>query len=149
MAKKKTTRKKTGRPLAKIDPTTVEGLAKIGCTVEEIAAFVGCVKSTISTRFQTELCRGREHLNMSIRRQLYERMKVSDRVLMHVADRYLGPIGQTDTATLAALYSDPRIKSHLANGNGKANGSNGTAIVAGRRNGQPNGVPKRSNGQHG
>jgi hypothetical protein len=50
-----------------IPPDKVEYLAKIGCTVQEIADLYGCAKSTISTRFRTELAKGRADMKRRLR----------------------------------------------------------------------------------
>lgn len=127
---------KPGRPKADVDPDLVEGLAKLGCTVKEIATLVGCSKDVLERRFQGEMKRGRQTLSMSIRRALVAKLDVSDRVLIHCADRYLGVVGEEPDKNDAVYDLLAKRLEAMHGGNGQ-----GQFPIGGLR--KSNGVPPR------
>jgi hypothetical protein len=58
---------KTGRPLAKIDPRVVEGMASVGASNLEIAEFVGVGEETIRRRFGGILTKSRAGARIKLR----------------------------------------------------------------------------------
>lgn len=68
-------RKKTGRPLTKIDEELLAGLARIGCTDEEMALLLGCSSDTLTRRFAERIKKGRAEMKMSLRRQQIKLME--------------------------------------------------------------------------
>ena len=89
-AKTKKTKKKTGRPLTKIDPDQVLKLAQIMCTHEEIGAFFNVDKSTISKRFSTIVAKGHEMGKMSLRRKQFKLCDKSAAMCIWLGKQYLG-----------------------------------------------------------
>ena len=71
-------KRKTGRPLAKVDPEQVRSLAAIGCTLPEIAAVVKCGVSTLKDRFSAIIKDGKEAGNASLRRYMWENAKAGN-----------------------------------------------------------------------
>jgi hypothetical protein len=83
-----------GRPELKIDAEQVRNLSKAQWSVESIATHFKCDPQTIYNRFSGELNAGRQDLANLIWNKLLQRgiKDNSDRVLIHLAERVLGPI---------------------------------------------------------
>lgn len=84
-----------GRPRKTVDAKAVIELASKSMTAEEIAASLNVSHDTITRRFASELAKGRELCNASLRRKQFQRaMAGSDRMLIHLGKNRLG---QKDT----------------------------------------------------
>lgn len=64
--------KKIGRPLADVDPATVEQLAAIDCSYAEMAAVLSCSEDTLLRRFADVIKRGRENGKASLKRKQFK-----------------------------------------------------------------------------
>lgn len=62
----------SGRPKLQIDGESVYQLALIHCTIPEIASVLRCDQSVIKDRFSTDLHRGHESGQMSMKRKMHE-----------------------------------------------------------------------------
>ncbi len=83
-------KKKTGRPLAKIDAEQVTKLAALQCTLEEIGAFFGVDKSTISKRFSTEVTKGKGQGKTRLRKYQWDMAQKSPAMAIWLGKQYLG-----------------------------------------------------------
>jgi len=79
------------RPLKDIEPWQVYKCARIGCTNVEIAVILGCSEDTLTRRFADVLRKGRQKMNMSLRRMQYRAACAGDRtILIWLGKQYLG-----------------------------------------------------------
>lgn len=84
-------RKGMGRPRKKVDAKAVIDLASKSMTAEEIAASLNISHDTITRRFASELAKGRELCNASLRRKQFQRaMAGSEKMLIHLGKNRLG-----------------------------------------------------------
>lgn len=58
-----------GRPFIQLDPVLLEDLAGIGCTMNEIASVCHCSVDTLERNYAEPIKRGRNELNMSLKRK--------------------------------------------------------------------------------
>lgn len=85
------TKKKTGRPEAKIDPEDVRKLSSYGCSNVEIADFCGCSESTIRLRFSDILLKERADLKGKLRKaQVFYALKGNATLLIWLGKNMLG-----------------------------------------------------------
>ena len=139
---KKAAKKKTGRPLAKVDEKMVETLAAVGCSGEEIAIQVGVAKATLYRRFKTLIERGHNTQNTSLRRkQMQAAMGGNITMLIWLGKQHLGQSDKQEVKTEGrqeiTIKPEAMTDAQLASiagrgGNGvapKANGSNGNAGI--------------------
>ena len=84
------------RPKAKIDEKNLEALAERQWTDVQIAAFFGVDERTIQRRFAAKLIECRQRGKAKLLDVLWQRgvAEKSDRILVHLADRVLGPVTQ-------------------------------------------------------
>jgi len=100
-------KKKTGRPLLKIDAKQVKKLAALHCTNIEIAAFVGCSVDTLHRRFADEIEKERGAGKTQLRK-LQWRAAEAGSVVMQI---FLGKsiLQQSDRHELTGAASVPLI----------------------------------------
>ena len=86
------------RPLAKVDPAVVEGMAGVGATDIEIAEFCNCSVDTITRRFADNLRKSRAGMRMRLRTAQFKAAIAGDRTMLV----WLGKVtlGQKDTTVL-------------------------------------------------
>lgn len=111
-------KKKTGRPLKKIDPEQIEKLAMLHCTNVEIAALFGVDEKTIRGRFSDIIAKGKAAGKMSLRRMQWKAAEGGN-VTMQI---FLGKnmLNQTNNETVTHDGS-VEVKISYVN-NGKGNG---------------------------
>lgn len=82
------------RPRKPIDPEQVRKLAERQWSDEQIAAVIGCDRRTLERRFPQLLRDARHAGRAKLIDILWQRgvTEKSDRVLLHLADRALGPV---------------------------------------------------------
>ena len=73
---------KTGRPLAKVDPATVQALARIHCTYPEMAAVLNCDERTLRRRFARLIEKGKEEGKASLRRMQFKAAEGGNTTMM-------------------------------------------------------------------
>lgn len=83
-----------GRPKKPIDPLQVKNLAERGWSIKQIAAHFGVNDMTIARRFSALIKESRQHGAAKLIDILWKRgvQEKSDRVLLNLADRILGPV---------------------------------------------------------
>jgi len=87
---------KTGRPLAKIDPATVQALARIHCTYAEMAAVLNCDESTLRRRFASLIKRGAEEGKASLRRMQFKAAEGGNATMMiWLGKQHLGQVDES------------------------------------------------------
>ena len=82
------------RPKFQIDIEQVKKLAERQWSDEQIAGFIGCDRRTLERRFSQELAAARQSGRAKLIDVLWQRgvKDKSDRILTHLADRFLGAI---------------------------------------------------------
>ena len=83
-----------GRPRKKIDTEQLRKLAERQWSNEQIAVFLGADRRTIERRFSQLLIDARQQGRAKLIDILWQRgvQEKSDRILIHLADRVLGPV---------------------------------------------------------
>jgi len=100
-------KKKTGRPLLKIDPKMVERLAKLHCTQTEITTILGCDRKTIYNRFSPASEKGHQVGNVRLRRlQWKAAARGNATMLIFLGKQYLG---QSDRHELTGTDGTPLV----------------------------------------
>lgn len=100
------------RPKKQIDPNIVRNLAAEFKSPQTIAAILSVDRRTLEKGFSHILEEGRHEGKARIIETLMDRAKSSDRVLIHIADRFLGPVKQeTDhSGKIEVVITDYRTK---------------------------------------
>lgn len=97
-----------GRPRIEISAARVRAIAQTLASYEEIAAAFGCSADTIRRRYRDQVEQGRARGTLSLKRRMWKRSKTSDRVLIHLYDRHVGPQSDSD-ARHSVLATETRV----------------------------------------
>lgn len=81
--------RRVGRPRVDIPLDQLRAVASTFLTYEEIARIFGCSAATIARNYADEVKRGRALGTISLRARMRERSRRSDRILIHLYDRYV------------------------------------------------------------
>lgn len=103
-------RKKPGVKPLPIDAKIVHRLAQKMLPTETIASLLGCSVWTLQRRFAQEIELGRSAGKEQIMDMLMDRAKTSDMVLLHVANRFFGPVEQKLDINLKTMPTEKLVE---------------------------------------
>lgn len=110
MAKAPRSEKKPGRPQAPIDEEQLIVLAEKHWSIEQIAAFFRVSRDTIERRFSAVVEEARHRGAAKIIDKLWVRSDESDRILINLAERVIGPVKREMKVDLNTLSDDELAK---------------------------------------
>lgn len=100
-------KKKTGRPLIKIDEKVVEGMANVGATNAEIGDFVGCDGDTIGRRFAELLIKARAGMRTRLRQAQFKAAVGGNATMLIWLGKQM--LGQVDSQEITGKDGKPLI----------------------------------------
>lgn len=118
------TKRPVGRPKADVNPVAVEAAASVGCTMKEIATIAGCSVATLENHFSDVIERGRNNLNMSLRRKQVEIAKAGNvSMLIWLGKNLLGQSERTTVDIDVSKLTDSELESILERAGSRRTGT--------------------------